>query len=67
MNLEKLYDYIFWYNSYEEVWYAVHREYYSDFFGGHRNRTYFIKSNKHSVLVELICKQNSLADFNDSK
>jgi hypothetical protein len=67
MNLERLYDYIFWYNAYEKVWYAIHREYYSDFFGGYRDRTRFIKSKQHSVLVELICKQNLPADFNDLK
>jgi hypothetical protein len=54
--MEKLYDYLFWYNHYERVWYAIHREYQLDFFSGKRNETQYLKSSKHSTLVEIICK-----------
>lgn len=64
MKLENLYDYIFWYNPYEEVWYAVHREYQLDFFNGNRNNIKFIKSKQHSTLMELLCKENLSIDLN---
>ena len=54
--MEKLYDYIFWYNHYEELWYAIHRDNQLDFFGGKKDETPHLKSNKQSTLVEMICK-----------
>ena len=54
--MEKLYDYIFWFNHYEGIWYAVHRDHQLDFFNGHRDKIDYLKSSKHSTLVEIICK-----------
>lgn len=64
MKLDRLYDYIFWYNPYEELWYAIHRDYQLDFFGGYRNKTKYLKSSQHSTLVELICKEHLVTDIN---
>lgn len=55
--MEKLYEYIFWYNHHEKYWYAVHRDYQLDFFNGNRDRSKYIRSTQHSTLVEILCKQ----------
>lgn len=60
--MEKLYDYIFWYNHHEEVWYAINRDEQLEFFNGNRNKTKYIKSKAHSTLVEMICKSIEVSD-----
>lgn len=62
--MEKLYNYIFWYNHYEGVWYAVHRDYQLEFFNGNRDKTRYMKSTQHSTLVELICRQTLPTELN---
>ena len=32
--MENLYDYAFWYNNYEELWYAIPRSTWTEFFSG---------------------------------
>lgn len=58
--MEKLYDYIFWYNPYEAFWYAIHRDTQLNFFNGHRNKSVFYKSKEHSTLVEILTKKDLL-------
>lgn len=58
--MEALYDYIFWYNHMEEVWYAIQRDSQLEFFNGSREKAKFYKSNQHSTLVEIICKPELL-------
>ena len=60
--MEKLYDYIFWYNHYEDVWYAIPRDHQLDFFNGNRDKSKYIKSKQHSTLVEIICKSINVED-----
>ena len=36
-NTEKLYDYLFHYNPYEELWYAFKRKQYGDYFNGKKS------------------------------
>lgn len=54
--MEKLYDYIFWYNPYEDLWYAITTDTQLDFFRGNRNNAIYYKSKQHSTLVEIIIK-----------
>lgn len=54
--MEKLYNYIFWYNHHESLWYAIERDSMLLFFNGHREESSYIKSKKHETLVELVCK-----------
>ena len=61
--MENLYNYIFWYNHHEEVWYAIHRDTQLEFFNGSRDKANYIKSNQHSTLVELICKPQTLKKY----
>ncbi len=53
---ENLYDYVFWYNHYDSLWYAISRDTLIDFFGGNKDKSRFLKSKQHSTLVEIICK-----------
>jgi hypothetical protein len=59
--MEALYDYIFWYNHHEEIWYAIERDTQLDFFRGNRENSKYYKSNTHSTLVEIITKPKLLA------
>lgn len=45
MKLEGLYNYLFWYNEYQELWYAIPHEKYVDFFSGKRNKIKGLKKN----------------------
>ena len=54
--MEKLYNFVFWYNPYENSWYAIFRDTELDFFNGNRKKSIYYKSNEHSTLVELIVK-----------
>jgi hypothetical protein len=40
------YDYIFWYNPYEDLWYAIPREEQLYFFNGNRAKAKGVLSNK---------------------
>ena len=61
--MEQLYNYIFWYNHYEELWYAIDRDSQLEFFNGNREKAKYLKSNQHSTLVELICKPETLKKY----
>lgn len=63
MTKERLYNYIFWYNPFEELWYAIHRESELQFFNGHRDKSIFYKSKEHSTLVELIIRDQVLTEL----
>jgi len=58
--METLYSYIFWYNPYEELWYAIERDSQLEFFNGDRKKSIYYKSDKHSTLVEILTKANLL-------
>jgi len=60
--MEKLYNYIFWFNHHEKLWYAINRDEQLEFFNGNRNKTKYIKSKEHSTLVEIICKSIEVSD-----
>jgi hypothetical protein len=52
--MENLYSYLFWYNHYEELWYAIDRDSALDFFSGNKSKSVYYKSPNHEWLVELI-------------
>lgn len=39
--MENLYDYAFWYNNYEELWYAIPRSTWTEFFSGVKPKSDF--------------------------
>jgi hypothetical protein len=54
-----LYNHIFWYNEYTELWYAIPRDHQMDFFGLN-NQAVAISGKDITVLVELIRKPHLL-------
>ena len=54
--MENLYNYVFWYNSYEGTWYAIETKNYIDFMSNGDNRVNTLKSNKVETLIEMISK-----------
>lgn len=49
-----LYKYVFWFNTYEDLWYAVPRDQYTNFFSGHLEYTGVIKSPNMETLIYII-------------
>ena len=56
--MENLYSYVFWYNSYTKIWYAIPTDLYTEFFTGKKNNDRIMSSNKIETLIELISKLN---------
>jgi len=67
MNNMNLYDYIFWYNPYENLWYAIYRDSQLDFFSGHREKSKYYKSKEHSTLVAILMKDGLAETLANSK
>jgi len=53
-----LYNYVFWYNSYDDSWYAIPRDQYTNFFNGHLPYEGVLKSPKIETLVYMITHPN---------
>jgi hypothetical protein len=64
--MENLYDYLFWYNPYESLWYAITRDTQLEFFNGKRENSVFYKSKSHSTLVEILCKDGLAEELKQS-
>jgi hypothetical protein len=63
--MELLYRYAFWYNSYEEIWYAVPTDKWTSFFSGKENREDdegVLKSSGIDALIQLVCNQDTEVD-----
>ena len=67
-NGSELYGYIFWFNHYEEIWYAIDRNTQVLFFSGGEDRvkSKYYKTKDITVLIELICKPNKLKELNEN-
>ena len=65
--MEALYSYIFWYNHYESVWYAVDRDDQLKFFNGSRDDVKFYKSKDINVLIEILNKPTILKKLNEQE
>lgn len=49
------YNYIFWHNSYQDLWYAIPREGYLEFFNGSRNKVKGVLSNQNvNTLISIV-------------
>lgn len=66
MNNENLYNYIFWFNSHENLWYAIDRDTQLNFFSGYRNKSKYYKSKEHSTLVSILVKDGLAEKLSDS-
>ena len=56
--MEQIYNYVFWYNTYEQIWYAIPRDQYTEFFSGNTNFKNIIKSSKIDTLIMIIENPN---------
>lgn len=56
MDNTNLYNYIFWFNPYEDLWYAIERNTELFFFNGSRNKAKYYKSKEHSTLVTILIR-----------
>jgi len=56
--MDQIYNYVFWYNTYEQIWYAIPRDQYNEFFSGNRNYKNVIKSSKIDTLIMIIENPN---------
>ena len=54
--MKNSYNFIFWYNPYEKIWYAITRDSQLEFFNGKRENSTFYKSSQVATLVEIIDK-----------
>jgi hypothetical protein len=52
--MEKLYSYRFWFNCYEDLWYAIPSDQYQRFFSGFLEYEGVIKSPKIETLIWMI-------------
>jgi hypothetical protein len=51
-----IYEYVFWYNHFTELWYAIPREESAAFFNDNNSSPNTIKSTKIETLIELLNK-----------
>lgn len=54
------YNYIFWHNQYQDLWYAIPRDGYLEFFNGNREKVKGVLSNKsiNSLTLAINGKEN---------
>jgi hypothetical protein len=55
-SLNKLYDYLFHYNSFESTWYAFKRDEKEKYFNGELDKNKMLKAKDVKVLLEVISK-----------
>ena len=56
----KLYNYVFWFNHHTNLWYAIPKHQYIDFFSGERKPTDAIKSPKIETLIYILEHPNEI-------
>lgn len=54
LEMEQLYGYVFWYNPYTQIWYAIPTEKYTEFFAGNKGAQGVMSSDKIETLVTVI-------------
>jgi len=60
-SMETTYNYIFWNNQFEEIWYAIPRDQYLTFFNGNRDKAKgVVKSKNILTLIKVIDEPNLL-------
>ena len=58
--MDKLYDYLFHYNPYEEAWYAFKREEKEKYFNGELDKKKLLKAKDIKILLEVIVKKPNI-------
>lgn len=58
--MENLFKFVFWYNPYEKIWYAIDRDTQLYFFNGEREKSMYYKSREISTLIEIISNNDLL-------
>ena len=66
-NMDSLYNYIFWFNHHEGLWYAVDRDEQLKFFNGNRKETKHYKSKDINTLTEILNKPSILSKLNEQE
>jgi len=61
--MSNLYNWIFWFNPYDELWYVIHRDSYLAFFNGNREKAKYYKSKDHSTLIYIASKPEIVESF----
>lgn len=49
-----LYNYIFWFNPYENLWYVIKADTQINFFNGNRKKSIYYTSREISLLIEFL-------------
>jgi hypothetical protein len=65
--MDALYNYIFWFNHHEDMWYAISRDEQLAFFNGNRKDTNHFKSRDINTLTELLNKPSILSKLNEQE
>ena len=52
--MNHLYNYVFWHNHYEELWYAIPKDQYTQFFSGYLESKGVLKSRKIETLIYMV-------------
>ena len=52
--MNKIYNYVFWFSHFDDLWYAIPRNQYTNFFSGHLEYEGVLKSSKIETLMYLI-------------
>jgi hypothetical protein len=66
-NMDALYNYIFWFNHHEDLWYAISRDEQLAFFNGNRQNTKHFKSKNITTLTEILNKPSILPKPNEQE
>jgi hypothetical protein len=61
--MDNLYNYVFWYNPYQELWYAIPTTQYIDFFSGERKPTDALKSKTIETLIHIVQYPESISNL----
>ena len=54
MTKEYLYGFVFWYNPYNNLWYAIDRDTQLEFFNGKRDKSVHYKSKEINTLIQIV-------------
>jgi hypothetical protein len=52
--MERIYNWVFWYNYYDSSWYGIHRDSQLQFFNGERQKSqYFVSVSLEKVIAKI--------------
>ena len=65
--MDALYNYVFWFNHHEDIWYAIDRDSQLEFFNGSRKDSQYYKSKDIKTLIEILNKPTILQKLNEQE